>query len=222
MTDETGSKPKRVINKSATKTPMREQPASERIYNFEEVPLGYTPEEARLEAQRCLLCKDKPCVAGCPVGVDIPAFQQLVMAGDFEGALRKIKEMNFLPAICGRVCPQEDQCESLCRLNKRGDPGAVGRLERFLGDYALSHNVSVTPAVAAPTGKKVAVIGSGPAGLTCASDLAQRGHDVTVFEALHKPGGVLFYGIPEFRLPKVTLVREIEGLKEMGVKFVMN
>lgn len=222
MTDETGSKPKRVINKSANKTPMREQPASERIYNFEEVPLGYTPEEARLEAQRCLLCKDKPCVAGCPVGVDIPAFQQLVMAGDFEGALRKIKEMNFLPAICGRVCPQEDQCESLCRLNKRGDPGAVGRLERFLGDYALSHNVSVTPSVAAPTGKKVAIIGSGPAGLTCASDLVQRGHDVTVFEALHKPGGVLFYGIPEFRLPKVTLVREIEGLKEMGVKFVMN
>ncbi len=221
MTDETG-KPRRVLNRSTTKVPMREQPPGERIYNFEEVPLGYTPEEAMQEAQRCLLCRDKPCVKGCPVGVDIPAFQQLVMTGDFEGALRKVKEMNFLPAICGRVCPQEDQCEAVCRLNKKGEPGGVGRLERFLGDYALTHDVNVTPHVAAPSGRTAAIIGSGPAGLTCASDLAQRGHDVTVFEALHRPGGVLFYGIPEFRLPKVTLVREIDGLKRMGVKFVMN
>jgi glutamate synthase (NADPH/NADH) small chain len=220
MTD--APKPKRTLNKSTTKTPMPEQPPQQRIYNFEEVPLGYSPEAAVQEAQRCLLCKDKPCIAGCPVGVDIPAFQQLVMNGDFEGALRKIKEMNFLPAICGRVCPQEDQCEQVCRLNKRGDPGAVGRLERFLGDYALTHDVDVRPNIAPATGKKVAIIGSGPAGLTCASDLIQLGHEVTVFEALHRPGGVLFYGIPEFRLPKRILVKEIDGLKKMGVKFVMN
>jgi len=220
MTDE--AKPKRVVNKSTTKVRMPEQRPEDRILNFDEVPLGYTPEEAIEESRRCLLCKDKPCVAGCPVGVDIPAFQALVMDGDFEGALRKIKEMNFLPAICGRVCPQEDQCEAVCRLNKRGEPGAVGRLERFLGDYALSHDVAITPRVDPPTGKKVAIIGSGPAGLTCASDLVQRGHEVTVFEALHRPGGVLFYGIPEFRLPKRILVKEIDGLKKMGVKFVMN
>ncbi len=220
MTDE--AKPKRVVNKSTTKVRMPEQRPEDRILNFDEVPLGYTPDEAIEESKRCLLCKDKPCVAGCPVGVDIPAFQALVMDGDFEGALRKIKEMNFLPAICGRVCPQEDQCEAVCRLNKRGEPGGVGRLERFLGDYALSHDVAITPRVDAPTGKKVAIIGSGPAGLTCASDLIQRGHEVTVFEALHRPGGVLFYGIPEFRLPKRILVKEIDGLKQMGVKFVMN
>ena len=220
MTDE--AKPKRVVNKSTTKVRMPEQRPEDRILNFDEVPLGYTPDEAIEESKRCLLCKDKPCVAGCPVGVDIPAFQALVMDGDFEGALRKIKEMNFLPAICGRVCPQEDQCEAVCRLNKRGEPGGVGRLERFLGDYALSHDVAITPRVDPPTGKKVAIIGSGPAGLTCASDLIQRGHEVTVFEALHRPGGVLFYGIPEFRLPKRILVKEIDGLKQMGVKFVMN
>lgn len=220
MTDE--AKPKRVVNKSTTKVRMPEQRPEDRILNFDEVPLGYTPDEAIEESRRCLLCKDKPCVAGCPVGVDIPAFQALVMDGDFEGALRKIKEMNFLPAICGRVCPQEDQCEAVCRLNKRGEPGGVGRLERFLGDYALSHDVAITPRVDPPTGKKVAIIGSGPAGLTCASDLVQRGHEVTVFEALHRPGGVLFYGIPEFRLPKRILVKEIDGLKKMGVKFVMN
>ncbi len=217
-----GGKPKREINKSKTKTPMPEQPASERIYNFEEVPLGYAPEAAVAEAKRCLLCKDQPCVAGCPVGVDIPAFQALMMKGDFEAALRKVKEMNFLPAICGRVCPQEEQCEAVCRLNKKGEPGAVGRLERFVGDWALQHNLDVTPPLDPPTGKRVAIIGSGPAGLTCASDLVQRGHEVTVFEALHKPGGVLFYGIPQFRLPKETLVREIRGLESMGVRFVMN
>jgi glutamate synthase (NADPH/NADH) small chain len=159
------------------------------------------------------------------VGIDIPAFLKLVGEKNYEGALRKIKEKNFLPAICGRVCPQEDQCEMVCTLNKpdKGrEPGGVGRVERFLGDYAMEHDLTVTPECAAPTGKKVAIIGSGPAGLTAASDLAQKGHAVTVFEALHKPGGVLFYGIPQFRLPKEILVREIDGLKDMGVEFVMN
>ena len=217
--------PKKVINKSKTKTPMREQAPADRIFNFEEVPLGYNEEEATTEALRCIDCKNKPCVAGCPVGIDIPAFLKLVGEKNFEGALRKIKEKNFLPAICGRVCPQEDQCEMVCTLNKpdKGrEPGGVGRVERFLGDYAMEHNLTITPECAPPTGKKVAIIGSGPAGLTAASDLAQKGHDVTVYEALHKPGGVLFYGIPQFRLPKEILLREIDGLKDMGVKFVMN
>lgn len=220
-----GEKKKREINKAKTKVPMREQAPQDRIFNFEEVPLGYDENEATLEALRCIQCKDKPCVRGCPVGIDIPAFLALVGERRFEDALRKIKEKNFLPAICGRVCPQEDQCEMVCTLNKpdKGrEPGGVGRVERFLGDYAMEHNLTITPECAAPTGRKVAIIGSGPAGLTAASDLAQKGHDVTVFEALHKPGGVLFYGIPQFRLPKEILVREIDGMKEMGVKFVMN
>jgi glutamate synthase (NADPH/NADH) small chain len=218
-------RPKRTINKSKTKTPMREQPPTERIYNFDEVPLGYDEAEAVAEAQRCIQCKDRPCIAGCPVGVDIPAFIRLVGERDYVGALRKIKETNFLPAICGRVCPQEDQCELVCTLNKpdKGrEPGGVGRLERFIGDYALEHGLEALPAVAPPTGKKVAIIGSGPAGLTAASDLIQKGHEVTVFEALHRPGGVLFYGIPEFRLPKAIVQKEIDGLKKMGVAFVMN
>ena len=222
---DTPKKPKRVINRQKTKTPMREQPPLERIYNFEEVPLGYSEEEAVCEAQRCAQCKDKPCQHGCPVGIDIPAFMMLLGQGDLEGALRKIKEKNFLPAICGRVCPQEDQCELVCTLNKpdKGrESASVGRVERFLGDWAMENGIRVVPEIAAPTGKKVAIIGSGPAGLTAASDLAQLGHRVTVFEALHKPGGVLFYGIPEFRLPKKILIEEIEGLKEMGVEFVLN
>jgi glutamate synthase (NADPH/NADH) small chain len=218
-------KPSYKFNKNKTKTPMREQAPQDRIYNFEEVPLGYSEEEAVNEAQRCIQCVAKPCQAGCPVGVDIPAFMRLVGEEKFEDALRKIKETNFLPAICGRVCPQEDQCELVCNLNKpdKGrEPGGVGRVERFLGDYAMEHDLNITPECDAPTGKTVAIIGSGPAGLTAASDLIQKGHDVTVFEALHRPGGVLFYGIPEFRMPKAILVREIEGLKDMGVKFVMN
>ena len=224
MSDES-PKPKKVLNKSKVKTPMREQEAAARIFNFEEVPLGYNEQEATQEALRCIDCKDKPCVAGCPVGIDIPAFLKLVGDKDFEGALRKIKEKNFLPAICGRVCPQEDQCEMVCTLNrpdKGREAGGIGRVERFLGDYAMEHNLTITPTVAPATGKRVAIIGSGPAGLTAASDLAQKGHAVTVFEALHKPGGVLVYGIPEFRLPKEILMREVEGLRDMGVEFVMN
>lgn len=224
MSDES-PKPKKVINKAKTKTPMREQEAAARIYNFEEVPLGYNEQEATQEALRCIDCKDKPCIAGCPVGIDIPAFLKLVGEKNFEGALRKIKEKNFLPAICGRVCPQEDQCEMVCTLNKpdKGrEAGGIGRVERFLGDYAMEHNLRITPEVAPPTGKTVAIIGSGPAGLTAASDMAQKGHKVTVFEALHKPGGVLFYGIPQFRLPKEILLREIDGMRDMGVEFVLN
>jgi len=218
-------KPKRKINTQKTKTPMRERPPEERILCFDEVPLGYNDEEARCEALRCAQCKDEPCIAGCPVEIDIPAFMLALGSGDIEGALRKIKEKNFLPAICGRVCPQEDQCELVCTLNKpdKGrEPSAIGRIERYIGDYAMEHGIEAIPDVDPPTGKKVAIIGSGPAGLTCASDLIQRGHQVTVFEALHKPGGVLFYGIPEFRLPKKILLHEIDGLKKMGVEFVMN
>ena len=218
-------KPKRKINKTKVKTPMREQAPEIRITNFKEVPIGYTTVEAHGEAMRCIQCKDRPCIPGCPVGIDIPEFMRLVGDGDLEAALKKIKEKNFLPAICGRVCPQEDQCELLCTLNKpeKGrESSAIGRVERFIGDWAMENGVSVVPDIAAPTGKKVAIIGSGPAGLTAASDLIQKGHEVTVFEALHKPGGVLFYGIPEFRLPKAILLHEIEGLKRMGVEFVMN
>ena len=218
-------KPKRKINKQKVKTPMRERDPMERIQSFDEVPLGYSDEEALGEARRCAQCKDVPCIAGCPVEIDIPAFMLRLGAGDIEGALRKIKEKNFLPSICGRVCPQEDQCELVCTLNKpdKGrESSAIGRIERYIGDYAMEHGIEAIPDIDAPTGKKVAIIGSGPAGLTAASDLIQRGHQVTVFEALHKPGGVLFYGIPEFRLPKKILLHEIDGLKKMGVEFVMN
>jgi len=224
MTDDM-KKPKKVINRSKTKVPMREQAPMDRIMNFEEVPLGYTENEATEEALRCIDCKNKPCMTGCPVGIDIPAFLKLVGDRDFEAALRKVKEKNFLPAICGRVCPQEDQCEMVCTLNmpdKGREPSGIGRIERFLGDYAMEHDLVITPEVASPTGKTIAIIGSGPSGLTAASDLAQKGHKVTVFEALHKPGGVLFYGIPEFRMPKKILLREIDDMKQMGIEFVMN
>ncbi len=221
MADE--KKEKRQINKQKTKNPMPEQPPEQRIMNFDEVPLGYEDEMAVSEAMRCLHCKKAPCSGGCPVDVDIPAFLDLISKGDFEGAYRKIKETNFLPAICGRVCPQEDQCELHCVLGKKGEPGGIGRLERFVADW---HMAKVTdealPECAPATGKRVAIIGSGPAGLTAASDLVQLGHEVHVFEALHKPGGVLFYGIPEFRLPKAILIREIEGLVQMGVKLHLN
>lgn len=208
--------------KSKTRAPMPEQEPQVRIHNFLEVPLGYTPEQAQAEAARCLQCKKPFCVEGCPVNVNIPAFVGLIAAGKFAEAARKIKETNCLPAVCGRVCPQESQCEAKCILGKRAEPLAVGRLERFAADYERLHNLIELPPKATPTGKKVAVIGAGPAGLTVAGDLVLLGHDVTVFEAFHKPGGVLMYGIPEFRLPKEIVEREVDYLRQLGVRLELN
>ncbi|MCD6153164.1 MAG: NADPH-dependent glutamate synthase [Syntrophobacterales bacterium] len=201
---------------------MPEQDAKVRSRNFNEVPLGYTKEQAVLEAKRCLQCKKPTCVAGCPVDVDIPGFIKLIAEEDFIGAAHKLKETNALPAICGRVCPQEDQCEKACILGKKGDSVAIGRLERFAADYERKSGNIMVPEVALPTGKKVAVVGAGPAGLTIAGDLVKLGHDVTVFEALHKAGGVLIYGIPEFRLPKNIVDAEVDYLEKLGVKIVTN
>jgi glutamate synthase (NADPH/NADH) small chain len=201
---------------------MPEQDPQERRHNFNEVPLGYPPEIAQLEAQRCLQCKKPFCVLGCPVEIDIPAFVGLVAQGDFLGAARKIKEKNALPAICGRVCPQEDQCEMRCVLGKKEEPVAIGRLERFVADYERESGQISIPPKAAPTGKRVAVVGSGPAGLTVAGDLILRGHEVVIFEALHLAGGVLVYGIPEFRLPKAIVQAEVDYLKKLGVQIEVN
>lgn len=191
-----------------------------RAKNFEEVALGYSEELAVAEAQRCLNCKNKPCVAGCPVNVNIPDFISKIKERDFEGAYGVISASSSLPAVCGRVCPQETQCEQKCTLGIRFEPVAIGRLERFVADL---HNQNPSaPVKAAPNGKKVAVVGSGPSGLTCAGDLAKKGYDVTVFEALHTAGGVLVYGIPEFRLPKSIVKKEVETLKALGVKIETN
>ncbi len=203
------------------RTPMQEQPAEERRKNFDEVALGYLKEDALAEASRCLSCKDPKCVEGCPVNVDIPGFIKLVCEENFEGAIDKIKATNALPAICGRVCPQESQCEARCVLEKKGQPVAIGRLERFCADYEREKGVK-TPEVTSPTGKKIAVVGSGPAGLTAAADLAKLGHKVTIFESLHKAGGVLSYGIPEFRLPKEIVRQEVEYIKKLGVEVKPN
>lgn len=211
--------------KERTKIPRHhipEQPPEVRIRNFQEVALGYTPQMAMEEAQRCLQCPDHPCVKGCPVQIDIPTFVDLVRQGEFAKAVAKIKEANTLPAICGRVCPQEDQCEALCVLGKKFSPVGIGYLERFVADYERQSGTVRMPEVPPWSGHKVAVIGSGPAGLTCAADLARLGHKVTVFEALHKPGGVLLYGIPEFRLPKAIVEYEVENLKKMGVEIRTN
>jgi len=193
-----------------------------RSHNFMEVNLGYTPELAQLEAQRCLQCKIPACVKGCPVNIKIDKFIKLIADGDFTGAARKIKEDNVLPAVCGRVCPQEDQCEKECVLTKKYSSVAIGNLERFAADFERETGQVELPQVASPTGKKIAVIGSGPAGLSCANDLIQLGHAVTVFEALHELGGVLMYGIPQFRLPKEIVQAEIEGMKKLGVHFITN
>ncbi|MEA1971640.1 MAG: NADPH-dependent glutamate synthase [Thermodesulfobacteriota bacterium] len=201
---------------------MPEQNPMIRAKNFDEVPLGYTEEQAVLEAKRCIQCKKPLCITGCPVDVDIPGFIKLIAERDFIGAALKLKETNALPAICGRVCPQEDQCEKVCILGKKGEPVAIGRLERFAADYERESGNIMIPEIASPTGKKVAVVGAGPAGLTIAGDLVKRGHDVTVFEALHKAGGVLIYGIPEFRLPKSIVDAEVDYLKKLGVKIVVN
>ncbi|MGE5405324.1 MAG: NADPH-dependent glutamate synthase [Candidatus Saccharibacteria bacterium] len=208
--------------KIAPRQPMPAQDAKERVCNFTEVALGYTEEAAMIEASRCLNCKKQPCREGCPVEVDIPGFIDLIKKRDFSGAIAKIKEKNNLPAICGRVCPQESQCEKYCLLGKKNDSVAIGRLERFVADYEMAQGNAQTAATASPTGKKVAVVGSGPAGLTAAADLCKMGHDVTVFEALHTSGGVLVYGIPEFRLPKEIVRREIATIEKMGVKIRCN
>jgi glutamate synthase (NADPH/NADH) small chain len=201
---------------------MPEQDPKKRIHNFNEVPTGYTAEIAMTEAKRCIQCKKPACIEGCPVDVKIPEFIKLIADGDFIGAARKLKETNGLPAVCGRVCPQEDQCEKVCILGKKDDPVAVGRLERFAADFERESGNILIPEVAPPTGKKIAVVGAGPAGLTIAGDLVKLGHGVTIFEALHKSGGVLIYGIPEFRLPKAIVDAEVDYLEKLGVKIVTN
>lgn len=206
-----------MANMAPGKNPMPSQEPDIRNKNFDEVALGYTKEQALDESERCLNCKAKPCVAGCPVNIDIPGFISEIKEGRFEEAYQVIARTSALPAICGRVCPQETQCEKYCVRGKKGDPVGIGRLERFVADYHME-NSDAAPVRKEPNGHKVAIIGSGPAGLTCAVDLAREGYDVTIFEALHTAGGVLVYGIPEFRLPKSIVAKEIEGLKAMDVK----
>ena len=201
---------------------MPEQEPDVRAKNFEEVPFGYTPELAMKEAERCMQCKKPACVAGCPVEVDIPGFIKLIKEGEFTKSIRNLWSKNSLPAVCGRVCPQEIQCEGLCIIGKKGDPVAIGNLERFAADWDRLNGTGELPPKADPTGKRVAVVGSGPAGLTVAGDLIAKGHDVTVFEAFHKPGGVLIYGIPEFRLPKEIVAQEVNFLERLGVKVECN
>ncbi|WP_293728344.1 NADPH-dependent glutamate synthase [uncultured Phascolarctobacterium sp.] len=205
------------------RNPMPEQPANVRNKNFEEVALGYTREMAVDEAQRCLNCPKPRCVMGCPVNIEIPAFIHAVAQEDFAEAFKILKRKTTLPAVCGRVCPQENQCEGKCVLGIKGEPVAIGRLERFVADYAREHGLdAVDEPLPERKGQKVAIVGSGPSGLTCAGDLAKLGYDVTLFEALHAPGGVLMYGIPQFRLPKEIVQHEIAALKQMGVKIVVN
>ncbi len=232
------------VNKSKEKTPMAELTPQERVLSFDEVALGYTAEEAREEAARCIQCPTRPCVGGCPVSVPIPDFVSKVAQGAFAEAYALVKDTNTLPAICGRVCPQESQCEGVCVRGRNGEPVAIGRLERFVADWAFSHPKEAEAALAALqaetlrqkqddpeqsatlpvdlSDKKVAVVGSGPASLTCAGELAKRGVQVTVFEALHRVGGVLTYGIPEFRLPKDLVAKEISAMEDLGVKFEVN
>ncbi len=214
-------KPKRERKPPTKKVPMPEQEPKVRITNFEEVALGYDAEQALIEAQKCIQCRNPKCVSGCPVEVPIKDFIALIREGDFMGAAAKIKETNSLPAICGRVCPQESQCEAKCIYGIRNEPIAIGRLERFVADYAREHGEEI-PEMAPKNGFKVAIVGSGPAGLTCAGDLAKMGYEVTIFEAFHKPGGVLVYGIPEFRLPKDIVAKEVDYLKRMGVEVKCN
>ncbi|HDQ99503.1 MAG TPA: NADPH-dependent glutamate synthase [candidate division WOR-3 bacterium] len=205
-----------------TRTPMREQDPGVRARNFDEVPHGYSPEEAAAEAQRCLRCKKPTCVNGCPVEVDIPGFIGAIAEGRLWDAMTVMKRTNVLPAICGRVCPQETQCEGECVLAKKMEPVAIGNLERFIADWEAEQNECVMCEKLPPTGRKVAVIGAGPAGLTVAGDCLKFGHEVTVFEALHAPGGVLVYGIPEFRLPKSIVEREVNFIRDTGAKLVTN
>ena len=208
-------------NMTPTRCPMPSQDPKVRAHNFEEVALGYTEEMAIEEANRCLECKNMPCVSGCPVNIHIPAFIAKIKEGQFEEAYQIIAKTSSLPAVCGRVCPQETQCEAKCVRGVKGESVGIGRLERFVADW---HNTFAAEAGEKPlsNGHKVAVVGSGPSGLTCAGDLAKKGFEVTVFEALHTAGGVLVYGIPEFRLPKSIVAKEVEGLKALGVKVETN
>jgi glutamate synthase (NADPH/NADH) small chain len=205
---------------------MPEQDPKERIHNVNEVPYGYSEELAATEAMRCLQCKNAPCIKGCPVEIDIPAFIGFIGEGKYREAINKIKETNILPAVCGRVCPQEEQCQLTCvvgKSHKSVDKAVqIGKLERFAADWELAQGSFEMPDIKPPTGKKVAIVGSGPAGLTVAADVRREGHEVTMFEALHKPGGVLIYGIPEFRLPKAIVMREVENLEKMGVELRTN
>ena len=208
-------------NMSPQKNPMPTQEPAIRARNFSEVALGYDEATAISEAERCLNCKNMPCVTGCPVNIHIPEFISKIKEGDFEGAYQVINKSSSLPAVCGRVCPQEVQCESKCVRGIKGEPVGIGRLERFVADWHNAHNSNFSCDIT-PNGKKVAVVGSGPSGLTCAGDLAKKGYEVTVFEALHAAGGVLVYGIPEFRLPKDIVKKEVDNLSAMGVKFETN
>src|SRR5690606_16238857 len=217
--------PDTLTAKERMKIPRQQMPEQDpfiRRSNFNEVNLGFTEELAKMEAMRCIQCPKPVCISGCPVGVKINEFIKLITEGDFAGAAFKIKEDNLLPAVCGRVCPQEEQCEAKCVLGKKGEPVAIGRLERFAADYEREVLGIKTEQIKKKTGKKVAIVGSGPAGLSCAGDLIRMGHGVTVFEALHEPGGVLIYGIPEFRLPKEIVKKEIDALKKLGVVFETN
>ena len=210
-----------MANMSLKRNEMPSQAPDVRNKNFLEVALGYTEEQAVNEAERCLNCKNKPCTGGCPVSIDIPAFISKIKERDFEGAYQIIQKSSSLPAVCGRVCPQENQCEKYCVRGVKGEPVAIGRLERFVADWH-NKNSNVKPVAPESNGHKVAIIGSGPSGLACAGDLAKKGYDVTVFEALHLAGGVLVYGIPEFRLPKAIVQKEIDTLKDLGVKVETN
>ena len=200
------------------RVPMPKQEPGVRARNFNEVAQGYAEEHALAEANRCIQCKKRPCVEGCPVGVDIPEFIDAIREGNMPAAVRALKATNALPGICGRVCPQETQCEEVCTLAKKGAPIAIGRLERYTADWELQHQSEPNPEIAPPTGKSVAIVGSGPAGLTAAADLAKLGHKVTIYEALHVAGGVLMYGIPEFRLPKHIVQAEVDYVKTLGVE----
>lgn len=210
-----------MAEKQTRKNPMPAQPAAARIKNFDEVPYGYTRELALAEARRCLQCKNPRCVTGCPVGIDIPGFIKQIEQENFQGAIDVLKDKNSLPAVCGRVCPQEEQCEKLCIVGIKNEPVAIGRLERFAADWAAKEGKTAI-AKESPQGQKVAIVGSGPAGLAAAGELVKRGYCVTIFEALHKPGGVLMYGIPEFRLPKAIVQQEIDALADLGVEIRVN